>query len=403
MGAASARAPGGAGARGAPLLLDTLRLRDPVPPNDLAARWHSVASRTVAAMGRAMEYEGAAAWLLRRLGDRGLLSCPPAALVDDLRRGARRDAVVAMRVDAQAETVLARLAEWGIPTVLLKGVARRAAATLYPYADARALLDVDLLVEEGVADGIERRLLRAGYHHAAPADATPPGHHHLRPLTLGGEPPVELHTSTSRDVPALEAWRRANDGAADLDWQGRRIRVPCATELLWHATAHALHTGPPGFRLRHYLDAAVVLASGRAIRWDRISERLRGPEVGDRALALRWLRGAAELAGTELPDPDGLGAEGAAPTGAPAPAGPRTSSRSPVLHALAWRLAVFGRLRTSSPWREKLLDEGTRAQLGLPYAPLDPSRSPGIGVRRRAAAIAGRSIYRLWRTGRSDD
>jgi hypothetical protein len=157
------------------------------------------------------------------------------------------------------------------------------------------------------------------------------------------------------------------------------VRVPCATELLWHALTHALHHGPSGFRLRYFLDAAVILASGREIRWSTIVERLSGPEVPDRALALRWLHGAAELAGSPLPPMGG------------------TVPESPVRHALAWRLAVFGRPVRYEPWRQKLLDEGTRAQLGMELAPLVATRSIAVQARRRLATLAARGAYHVWR------
>jgi hypothetical protein len=157
------------------------------------------------------------------------------------------------------------------------------------------------------------------------------------------------------------------------------VRVPCATELLWHALTHALHHGPRGFGLRYFLDAAVILAREGEVRWPTIVERLSGREVPDRTLALRWLHGAAELAGTPLPPPGD------------------TVTGSPVRDALAWRLAVFGRPVRYAPWREKLLDEGTRAQLGLELAPLVRTRSIVVQARRRLATIAARGAYHLWR------
>ena len=361
------------------LILDTLRLRDPDPPVDLAARWSAVPERASTAIAALADYERAAVWLLRRLGDRGALATAPGPLVSELRRLANRDAVMGMRVDAQAEAVLARLVTWAVPFVLLKGTARRAAAALYPYADARATIDVDVLVPEAQAQSLHERLRREGYEYAAPPEATPQGLYHLRPLTLGGEPTIEVHTSTSLVVPAAEAWRRANDAATDLTWRGYAVRVPCATELLWHALTHALHHGPRGFGLRYFLDAAVILASGREIRWPTIVERLSGPEVPDRTLALRWLHGAAELAGSALPPMGG------------------TVPESPVRHALAWRLAVFGRPVRYEPWREKLLDEGTRAQLGTELAPLVATRSIAVQARRRLATLAARGAYHVWR------
>jgi hypothetical protein len=161
------------------------------------------------------------------------------------------------------------------------------------------------------------------------------------------------------------------------------VRIPCATELLWHALTHALHHRQRGFRLRFYLDAAVIMASGREVRWSTIMERLREPEVPDRSLAVRWLRAAAELAGSELPA-----------LGGPLP-------ESPVRHGLEWRLAVFGRPVSYQPWREKLLDEGTRAQLGMELAPLVATRSMAVQARRRLATLAARGAYHVWRVTRA--
>jgi hypothetical protein len=362
------------------LILDTLRLRDPDGPPDLTERWSRAApGHAWAAIAALASYEQAAVWLLRRLGDRGVLAVAPAPLVSELRRLANRDAAIGMRVDAQTEVLLERLGTWGVPFVLLKGAARRGAAALYPFADARALLDTDLLMPAAEAQGVFERLRREGYEYAAPPEATPVSHYHLRPLSRGGGPTIEVHTSTSQLVPAAEAWRRANDGATDLEWRGYPVRVPSATELLWHAVTHALHHGPWAFRLRFYLDAAVIMASGREVRWPQIIERLSGTEVPDRSLAARWLYGAAELAGSPLPA-----------LGGPVP-------ESPVRNALSWRLSVFGGPVRHQSWQAKLLDEGTRAQLGLELAPLVRTRSVAVQARRRLATIAARGAYYAWR------
>ena len=162
--------------------------------------------------------------------------------------------------------------------------------------------------------------------------------------------------------------------------------------MLWHAVSHAMQDETAGFRLRYYLDAAVVLASGRAIHWETITERMCGPEIPDRELAAVWLLGAAELAGAARKE-----IERATP---PGPGARLLSPGSPVPLMLAWRLAVFGGWPRASRWREKLLDEGARAQLGMPQARLASSRSVLVAARRRAATLAARGVYHLWRAAR---
>jgi hypothetical protein len=171
--------------------------------------------------------------------------------------------------------------------------------------------------------------------------------------------------------------------------------VSTATELFWHALAHALVEPSYGFRLRFFLDAAVVLASGQALNWKEIAARLESAELPDATVAKRWLGAAAWLAG---------------PPGGPAhllgdvPAFDLTA-------ALRWRLDVFRLLvgerfgAENGLWgmdlvaraRRLFIDAGTRATLGLP---LTPAR-PGSGLLRRAGRRtvvgAARLCFRAWR------
>ena len=43
-----------------------------------------------------------------------------------------------------------------------------------------------------------------------------------------------------------------------FEHDGLGLKVPSATELLWHGVAHGVHQGAAGFRLRFLLDAAAV-------------------------------------------------------------------------------------------------------------------------------------------------
>jgi hypothetical protein len=46
---------------------------------------------------------------------------------------------------------------------------------------------------------------------------------------------------------------------------------------------------------------------------------------------------------------------------------------------------------------EKLIEEGTRAEVGWPIMPGVAGTGPAIRLRRRLAAVAARATYRVWR------
>jgi len=333
-------------------------------------------------------------WLLRRLGQVAALEAAPARLVEALRRASRAHAQAGMAVDADTGSVVRALAAHNIPCVLLKGPARRAAAGLYPLADARRTSDVDVLVQTSQAEAAWRLLASSGYAplepfdpaHAQPGESElwAPSRHHLRPLTRPGGAAVELHVSTAWELPAAEAWSRSTAGAREIEWQGLTVRVPSATELLWHGLTHAQRwasqsRGPSTWILRYWLDAAAIQAAAD-VDWSHIAERLGGPELPDAARARLWLSAAAQLAGVPLP---------------PSIAATRAF---PLPEVLRWRLVVFTRTGADSRWRDKLLDEATRAELRLPLMPLVSERPLPIQLRRRTASLLARAVYVTWRS-----
>ncbi len=279
------------------LLLETLRLGEDPSTNSLDDAW--LAADTTGLFDL-VDYEGCALWLYRRLrkGDLFSRSTRP-HFFGSLAREAKRLAARGMLIDAETVKVARIAAREGVPSVLLKGSARRAAAALYPYADARDTLDIDLLVPEACARPLWECLRSAGYE----VMVEPPlGHFHLDPLSRPGGVAVEIHTSTSLRIPPEEAWRRAASDGDVVEHDGLGLKVPSATELLWHGVAHGVHQGAAGFRLRFLLDAAAVCASGRAVDWDLIGERLESGE-SDRARALIWLATGAALGGVVLTPP----------------------------------------------------------------------------------------------------
>jgi hypothetical protein len=64
---------------------------------------------------------------------------------------------------------------------------------------------------------------------------------------------------------------------------------------------------------------------------------------------------------------------------------------------LRWRLAAWRRAAERPRLLEKLLDEGTRAELFLPMQEQVEGIGSGHRVRRRGATVVARSIYYAWR------
>jgi len=378
----------------ADLLLTTLRLRGDCDVAGLRRRWADLDPAGLAALA---EYEGSVLWLHRRLRELGLVDVVPATLSQWLSTRARRLAARNLLVDAQRDDLVAILNDLGVPHVLLKGVARRLVADRYPYADARATSDVDVLVPEQLALSSWEQLLKAGFTATSGRTASYDGHFHLPPLINGRAVNIEIHTSTSNCLPAAIAWRRFERSAQLAACQGGPTRVPAATELLWHAITHAPLPDPLAFRLRFLQDAEVGWAAGAEIDWSEIASRFGSAELPDRALARRWLGTATQLSGV----PDTETYLGSLPA-------------LDLSQALSWRLTVFRLLgardvrATRSIWgrhpvsraRRLLIDEATRAAAELP--PLPPLNTTSLHrAGRRVVAGVGRLCYHGWRMFRA--
>jgi hypothetical protein len=376
----------------AQLLLDTLQLKPEQGHDDLPARWSGaeLAARadTIAAW---VGWERGEQWLLRRLANTGALSAAPPSLVESLRRAGREDAKAGMAVDAETAVALRVLSQLGVPCVLLKGPARRAAATSLAMADSRRTRDVDLLVPEADVERAWGVFLAHGYAPTLryePASASlgeselwGSSPYHPRPLIRPGGAAVELHVTTGPGLTPNEAWTRLTSTARELLWQGLPVRVPAPTELLWHALTHADVSQSFAWSLRYWLDAASVLAA-QPVEWHTIDSRLGSAELPDRVRALRWLDVASTLAGTPVPTP--LAAREA----------------FPLRRLVQWRLAILAPRRRRAQWTEKLMDEGTRVEAGLGLAPLVAGRSWPIHIRRRTASLLARGGYFAWRVAR---
>ena len=371
----------------ADVLLQTLRVRGELDAGELRRRWAAV---SVAGLAELVEYEGCALWLYRRLKELRLLDAAPLDFVNWLVAGARYLAAHNLRVYAQCDVIVKLLNSYGVPHVLLKGAARRQAADVYPYADARATGDVDVLLPQDLARPTWERLRAAGFE---VANAAPwyDSHFHLPPLWNDWGVKVELHTSTALELLPAEAWRRMSDAARVIQRAAGETRIPAATELFWHALTHAAEARTDGFRIRFLQDAAVVWASGEEIDWGEIAGRLDSGELRDAAVARRWLGAAAWLSGIDTPD-ERMGELPA----------------FDLCHLLRWRLLVFrvvGGVWANRPvWgrdpvsrsRRLLIEEGTRSALDLPLTPPPAGATRLTQAGRYLAAGAARLCYQSW-------
>ena len=372
------------------MLVDTLRL-GAVPDGDLAARWRRVDTRNLPDL---IAHEGAAIWLFRRLRAAEALDGLPADIGDRLRQQAFEATALRMEVEVEAATVLTLLDRARIPVILIKGVARCALAEHYPYLDARATQDVDLLVPlERIGDA-GATLQADGYVPALPPyTGVVPRHHHL-PALHKGRISVELHESTSMRVRPDVAWARANERSETLDWAGQQVRVSSTTELAWNAIAHAMEDEAAGFCLHRFLEVAALVSNGAPIDWAILVERSATQEAFDaraavtdrRRVVFNWIAGALALVAAER-----------RPIGLDLP-------EFDLRELLAWRLAVLrARPRFGRAFAGRLLAEGTRSLVGMPLEQSPPGAARWGRIRRRVAGQVSRLAVRGWRAMRERD
>jgi Uncharacterised nucleotidyltransferase len=321
----------------------------------------------------------------------GALDALPADISDRLRQLAFEDAALRLEVEAEAAAVVTILNRAAVPVILIKGLARCALAARYVYLDARATMDVDLLVPQERSAAAEVALHADGYV-SVPRERPDEGwrHHHLLPLRKG-RITVELHDSTSTRVPPDVAWVRANEGSELVHWAGHTSRVPSATELAWNAVAHAMEDTIEGFRLARFLELAALVSNDAPIEWAILASRSETAEAFDPAVGVA---DPATVVGNWLGAALALVADEHQPTGLDVP-------RFDLAELITWRLAMLrARPMLGRALAERLLAEGARTAVGLPLE-LSPTTASRWGrARRPVAGIASRTAFRLWRATR---
>ncbi|HTO73556.1 MAG TPA: nucleotidyltransferase family protein [Gemmatimonadales bacterium] len=364
----------------AQVLLETLRISPQWNDARLREAWLRM---PVEGLRELVSYEQITIWLYCRIKEIGVGDELPPSFWTWLIRRARVESANGLLVEAEAIRIAELLRAGGVPAVFLKGIARRLLADRFPYIDARPTIDVDVLLPADQASSVWEDLKRSGYKFVADPALTPVDLWHLVPLAGANRVAVELHTSTSREVRPADAWRRYTFEATGVKRGDLELRVPSATEMLWHSIIHAQHDGINAWRLKCFQDAATLMTEDADIDWEIIAERLNSVEIRDRGASVRWLTAGAELAGRPLP-----------------PSITQVPRPFPLLRVLRWRLAALRRAGERPRLLEKLLDEGTRAELRLPMQEQVAGIGSGLRVRRRSATLVARSIYYAWRIAR---
>jgi hypothetical protein len=173
----------------------------------------------------------------------------------------------------------------GIPSVVLKGPGLLVAH--YPDIGARHMGDVDLLVRKASARradqiirerGAREKEVVIGYDGKAP-EVGRSWDNHLPLLFTASGAALELHFAQ----PGEELDGRGFDGllgrSREVEWQGRRLRIPSAADLAAGASIHVFghHHGEERFLPRALADLAVTVGRGAAT-WEQVRERAFGGE-----------------------------------------------------------------------------------------------------------------------------
>jgi len=364
-------------------LIDTLRLGG-TPDTALPSRWQVADTRGLLDL---VDYEGAAIWLFRRLRAVGALDRIPPAIAAALRDRAFEDTARRMQIEDEARHALDVLDEAEIPVVAIKGIARCALANRYPYLDARATSDVDLMVPQARLSDADQALRHAGYDTAEVNCTVLAQHHHLPPLQRGPIT-IELHSSTSMYLPPERAWERASGSAEMVDLGGRPVRVPAATEIAWSAISHSIEDDAAGFRLKRFLEVAALAGEGAPIDWELIEHRVatsreHNPEIPEperRDYLRAWLDAAMWFVTPEC-----------RPAACAEP-------RFDIPALLRWRASVLSRRGWGGArWRAHLLEEGARAVIGMGLQPSPSDASRSARLRRAAGNEASRAVFHAWK------
>jgi hypothetical protein len=332
-------------------------------------------------------YERIGGWLWNQVLGTARAGRPaPGPAQDELKRLARIEAAMTLKLVATTSRVLGLLSGQGIQVIPLKGLAYSALSSQFPFFRFRSPGDLDLLVAPGTAERAWRILTEAGFARTS-TPSVHPDHHHLPTLIGDFQVPVEIHSAASLFWSEQLSWERLGESSRLVVWQGCELHVPAPTELCWHALIHSLGDGAPGCRMRNFLTVAALLRDGDVdlgllasrMKQERIREHDSRHPVPDKA-AQRWLDIATWLAGT-------------------APSTGRSSDHLPdLVRLLAFRLKRLSHWPAEPAAQDRALTwmgEATRVALGLGLRRLGHWQPQHRQPRRIIESFLYQSLYRI--------
>lgn len=221
----------------------------------------------------------------------------PPALLDDVMRFRRKNALMCAFALRQRDDVLNLLHDAGIPCLVLKGAAL--AQTWYGDRTQRPFVDIDLFLPVHEISRARAVLLRAGYRESSNLRAAP---HHETPLCLSRMPcNIELHRALTplplRQAPSFQDLF-ARSMAVESDSPLVRTLGPEDTlmHLCMHLLVHVVWTH--GWQMRHLCDIERHV-NAFEIDWHILQERVK--PLGARHACGSALGLASILVGAAVP------------------------------------------------------------------------------------------------------
>jgi hypothetical protein len=247
--------------------------------------------------------------LYHKLRERGLDGLCPEPVLELLRETYRQNALRNLRLYHELGSILAALAEVGIPAIVLKG--GFLAQAVYQDDALRPMLDLDLLIRKEHLSKARDILLGLNFRERARSVAEPrsTAFHHLPRLIKHGGTVVELHWTivnpTTRakevscpfDLRPEDLWERA----IPFDAAGTGALALCVEDLLLHLCLHLTYEHRLEFGLLGLCDVSETIRHCHgSLDWETLDRR--AGRWGAMRCAYLSLRLARDLLGADVPD-----------------------------------------------------------------------------------------------------
>jgi hypothetical protein len=231
----------------------------------------------------------------------------PAAVMVELREACRLQSIRSFRNYSQISRLLVVLNREKIPVILLKGA--YLAEWAYEDRTLRPMSDIDILVPESHAAGVQENLLGCGYEQMQRYDQSlfhrevaHIGASHLPPLLMPTGVHVEVHLNLFNKVPIkTDAMAQVWNRATPIDLYGASALALCPEHLILHLALHLHHHMMGGNTTLYWfcdLDL-VVRRCGEGIRWDEIKIAAEAMGIASRIATIFHVM--AQYWGTPIP------------------------------------------------------------------------------------------------------